>query len=192
MWWLRMFFPRKTYMGTQRREFIYDGLYVLASAVVWIGVMVAAAFATGQSVWSTLLFGFVVPFLFWNAMIGFVVYVHHTHTAVQWHDDKAAWARAAPFVSTTVHMTFPMKIGAMMHHIMEHTAHHVDMSIPLYKLERAQKVLEDTLPGRIIVQHFSWRWYFETARKCKLYDFSRRCWTDFQGRATSDFKPAVA
>ena len=192
MWWLRMFFPRKTYMGTQRKEFTYDGLYVLASAAVWIGVMVAAAIGPGQSVWATLFYGVVVPFMFWNAMIGFVVYVHHTHTAVQWHDDKAAWGRAAPFVSTTVHLTFPMKIGAMMHHIMEHTAHHVDMSIPLYKLERAQKVLEETLPGRIIVQHFSWRWYFETARKCKLYDFSRRCWTDFQGRATSDFKPAVA
>ena len=56
----------------------------------------------------------VVPFLFWNAMIGFVVYVHHTHTRVQWHDDKAAWARAAPFVSTTVHLRFPWRWGAWM------------------------------------------------------------------------------
>jgi omega-6 fatty acid desaturase (delta-12 desaturase) len=68
---------------------------------------------------------------------------------------------------------------------MEHTAHHVDMSIPLYKLKGVQQVLEATLPGRIIVQRFSWRWYFDTARRCKLYDFSRRCWTDFHGRATS-------
>ena len=51
---------------------------------------------------------------------------------------------------------------------------------------------EGLKPGRIIIQRFSWRWYFETARKCKLYDFTRRCWTDFQGRPTSDFKPAVA
>jgi omega-6 fatty acid desaturase (delta-12 desaturase) len=40
------------------------------------------------------------------------------------------------------------------------------------------------LPGRIIIQRFSWRWYFETARKCKLYDFSRESWTDYQGRLT--------
>jgi omega-6 fatty acid desaturase (delta-12 desaturase) len=90
-----------------------------------------------------------------------------------------------------VHMTFPYKMGAAMHHIMEHTAHHVDMSIPLYQLKDAQQMLEDTLPGRIIVQRFSWRWYFQTARDCKLYDYTRRCWTDFEGRATSDFKPAV-
>ncbi len=26
---------------------------------------------------------------------------------------------------------------------------------------------------------------FETARKCKLYDFARDCWTDYAGRPTS-------
>jgi omega-6 fatty acid desaturase (delta-12 desaturase) len=192
MWWNRMYFPRKTYMGTSRPEFTRDGVFVTVYAALWIAALIGAAYATEQSAWALVGYGFVIPFLFWNAMIGFVVYVHHTHTAVQWHDDKHAWAKAAPFVSTTVHLTFPMKIGALMHHIMEHTAHHVDMSVPLYKLKNAQKLLEDTLPGRIIIQRFSWRWYFETARKCKLYDFTRRCWTDFQGRPTSDFKPAVA
>lgn len=192
MWWLRMFFPRKTYMGTRRPEFLWDGVFVLGVALLWIGGMVWAALATGQSVWLQVVMGFVVPFVFWNAMIGFVVYVHHTHPAVQWHDDKVAWAKAAPFVSTTVHLEFPLKIGALMHHIMEHTAHHVDMSVPLYKLKQAQKKLEDMLPGRIIIQRFSWRWYFDTARRCKLYDFTRRCWTDFHGRPTSDPAPSFA
>ena len=192
MWWLRMFFPRKTYMGTRRPEFIWDGVFVLCVALLWIGGMVWTALATGQSVWLQVVMGFVVPFIFWNAMIGFVVYVHHTHPAVQWHDDKVAWAKAAPFVSTTVHLEFPLKIGALMHHIMEHIAHHVDMSVPLYKLKQAQKKLEDMLPGRIIIQRFSWRWYFDTARRCKLYDFTRRCWTDFHGRPTSDPAPSYA
>jgi len=123
--------------------------------------------------------------MFWCSMIGFVVYVHHTHVKVSWHDDRAAWQKAQPFVSTTVHLTFPWRIGALMHHIMEHTAHHVDMSIPLYRLQQAQAKLEELLPGRIVIQRFSWNWYFETARSCKLYDFARRCWTDYAGRATS-------
>jgi omega-6 fatty acid desaturase (delta-12 desaturase) len=75
---------------------------------------------------------------------------------------------------------------------MEHTAHHVDMSIPLYKLKQAQAKLENLLPGRIIVQRFSWRWYFQTARACKLYDFTRQCWTDYKGHATSLPKPQAA
>ncbi|MFU8815518.1 MAG: fatty acid desaturase [Pseudomonadales bacterium] len=192
MWWLRMFFPGRNYMGTRRAEFFWDGVFVSATAVLWIGGLAAAASATGQSVWLLIGAGFVLPFLLWNALIGFVVYVHHTHTAVQWHEDKAEWSQAAPFVSTTVHLTFPLRIGSLLHHIMEHTAHHVDMSIPLYRLEGAQQRLEDALPGRIIVQRFSWRWYFDTARRCKLYDFSRRCWTDFEGRQTSECKPAAA
>ena len=42
-----------------------------------------------------------------------------------------------------------------------------------------------TSEGRIVVQPFSWRWYFDTARRCKLYDFERRCWTDYAGTPTS-------
>jgi len=192
IWWLREYFPRKSYLGTRRPEFIWDGLLVTFVALLWIGGLIAAAWATGQSAWLLVGVGVLVPFLVWNALIGFVVYVHHTHTAVQWHDDKAEWSKAAPFVSTTVHMTFPLGIGKVLHNIMEHTAHHVDMSIPLYRLEGAQQILEDTLPGRIIVQRFSWRWYFDTARRCKLYDFTRRCWTDFDGNPTSEPHPAAA
>ena len=51
--------------------------------------------------------------------------------------------------------------------------------------KQAQAKLEEMLPGRIIVQPFSWGWYFKTAKACKLYDFTRECWTDFQGHMTS-------
>ena len=70
--------------------------------------------------------------------MGFVIYGHHTHAKVSWYDDRSAWMRAQPFVSTTVHLKLPFRAGAVLHHIMEHTAHHVDMSIPLYKLKAAQ------------------------------------------------------
>jgi omega-6 fatty acid desaturase (delta-12 desaturase) len=190
IWWKKMVFPTAKEMPTRRPIFVKDSLLISAFALVWVAGMVMAAIATQQSIALVLLCSVVVPFLFWCAMIGFVVYVHHTHVKVSWHDDRSAWAKAQPFVSTTVHLTFPLKIGALMHHIMEHTAHHVDMSIPLYHLKQAQNKLETLLPGRIIVQPFSWRWYFQTARDCKLYDFTRQCWTDYKGRATS--QPAMA
>ncbi|HZY17092.1 MAG TPA: fatty acid desaturase [Ramlibacter sp.] len=186
IWWKRMFFPSRRHMPTRRTVFLLDNLLVSAFALLWCAGLAAAAVATGQSAGLLLLAGAVAPFLFWCAMIGFVVYVHHTHTAVSWHDERAAWSQAQPFVSTTVHLTFPLAIGALLHHIMEHTAHHVDMGIPLYRLQQAQARLEELLPGRIVVQRFSWRWYFDTARRCKLYDFTRRCWTDYRGRPTSE------
>jgi omega-6 fatty acid desaturase (delta-12 desaturase) len=49
------------------------------------------------------------------------------------------------------------------------------MSVPLYRLERAQTLLEHRLAGSIVVRPFSWRWYADTARCCKLYDVKARC-----------------
>lgn len=185
IWWKRMIFPNRKQMPTRRRVFLLDNLLVSGFALLWLGGLWGAAVATQQAVLPVLATGVLVPFLFWCAMIGFVVYVHHTHVEVEWHAERGAWSRAQPFVSTTVHLTFPLGIGGAMHHIMEHTAHHVDMTIPLYRLKAAQAKLEEMLPGRIIVQPFSLAWYADTARRCKLYDLERRCWTDYAGRATS-------
>lgn len=192
IWWRRMFFPSKSSMGTQRPIFTWDCVLISGFGLLWLAGIAAAAVYTQQSLPLVIATGFVVPLLFWFSMIGFVVYVHHTHPKVSWHGDRATWAKAQPFVSTTVHLTFSFQIGALMHHIMEHTAHHVDMSIPLYRLKEAQKTLEELLPGRIIVQAFSWRWYFDTARRCKLYDLTRNCWTDFAGNSTSLSRQALA
>ena len=190
IWWNKMFFPNEKYMPTRRPIFLKDNLLVSAFGIFWIAFMVWAAVATDQSVALILLMGVIIPFAFWVSMIGFVVYVHHTHVKVSWHDDRSAWSKAQPFVSTTVHLTFPLHIGTLMHNIMEHTAHHLDMSVPLYKLKQAQAKLEELLPERIIIQPFSWKWYFETARACKLYCFEKACWTDYQGTPTST--PATA
>ena len=185
IWWKRMVFPSRQLMPTRRAVFTLDGLLVSGVAVVWVATLALAASATGQSAMWLLVVGFVLPLFVWNALIGFVVYVHHTHTSVAWYDNKSDWAAASPFVSTTVHLTFGKGVGSFLHNIMEHTAHHVDMGVPLYRLQAAQALLEARLPGRIIVQRFSWAWYFNTARACKLYDFEHRCWTDFAGQRTS-------
>jgi omega-6 fatty acid desaturase (delta-12 desaturase) len=185
IWWARLLFPNRTYMPTRRAIFIGDGLLVSFFAAAWIAGLVVAASATGQSVAWLVGVGFVVPFLCWNALIGFVVYVHHTHTGVAWYEDKRTWAAAQPFVSTTVHLTFRSRMGTFLHNIMEHTAHHVDMGVPLYRLPEAQALLERELAGHIVVQPFSWRWYAQTARRCKLYDFAARRWTDFGGHPTT-------
>jgi omega-6 fatty acid desaturase (delta-12 desaturase) len=192
IWWKRMFFPSRATMPTRRAVFVWDCLLVSAFAIAWMAGLAVAASLTQQSTVWLLTVGFVLPFLLWNGMIGFVVYVHHTHPGVAWYDDKASWSASQPFVSTTVHLTFRSAMGTVLHHIMEHTAHHVDMSVPLYRLERAQALLERKLAGAIVVQPFSWRWYANTARRCKLYDFKARRWTDFAGRPSAPPAGAAA
>jgi len=189
MWWLRMYFPSRRYMPSRRPIFLLDGLLVSAFALAWIGLLYWGSAALGQTFWVNLLCGFVIPFAVWNCIMGFVIYAHHTHTQVAWYEDKASWSAAQPFVSTTVHLRFRrwmgIRFGAVLHHIMEHTAHHVDMGIPLYRLVRAQAILEAKMPDTIVVQDFGWRWYFDTARRCKLYDYQRHCWTDYAGNPSS-------
>jgi omega-6 fatty acid desaturase (delta-12 desaturase) len=184
VWWKRLWFPSARTMPTRRPVFFWDSLLVSVFALLWMGVLWAWAEASGQSAAWLLFTGFVLPFAAWNALIGFVVYVHHTHTGVAWYADKTTWAAKQPFVSTTVHLTFRSAMGTVLHHIMEHTAHHVDMGVPLYRLKAAQKLLEERLPGHIVIQPFSWRWYADTARCCKLYDVGRGAWLDFNGRPT--------
>lgn len=184
VWWARMMFPSRRLMPARRRVFTLDCLLVSAFALAWVGGVAWVARATGQSLPWLLGVGVLLPFLFWNGMIGFVVYVHHTHTGVSWYAEKTSWAAEQPFVSTTVHLTFRSAMGSLLHHIMEHTAHHVDMGVPLYRLKQAQRLLEQKLPGSIVIQPFSWRWYAANARCCKLYDYEARCWTDFSGRPT--------
>ena len=60
------------------------------------------------------------------------------------------------------------------------------MSVPLYRLKEAQAALEKILPERIFIQKFSWKWYFDTAKKCKLYDFENKAWLAFNGKKTAD------
>ncbi len=186
IWWNKMYFPTKKHMGATRSVFLKDSLLSTAFGVLWISSILAVSFIYDYSALWNLVFAFALPFLFWNGMIGFVVYVHHTHPSVSWYDNKSEWMRAQPFVSTTVHLTFKYYFGALMHHIMEHTAHHVDMGVPLYKLQEAQSKLEDLLPGRVIIQPFTWKWYFDTAKKCKLYDFHNKSWLSFDGTKTAD------
>jgi omega-6 fatty acid desaturase (delta-12 desaturase) len=185
IWWARLLFPNRRRMPSRRPVFTLDGVLVCAFAALWIAGLCWAARATGQSAAWLVGVGFALPFVLWNGLIGFVVYVHHTHPGVAWYEDKRSWAAAQPFVSTTVHLTFKSMMGTVLHHIMEHTAHHVDMGVPLYRLKEAQALLEKKLAGHIVVQPFSWRWYADTARRCKLYDFDARCWTDFSGRRSA-------
>jgi omega-6 fatty acid desaturase (delta-12 desaturase) len=181
IWWKRLFFPSKKYKPVSRSIFMKDNILVTIFTLMWISLLVLASIATHQSLLLLLLTGFVIPFIAWNGMIGFVVYVHHTHPDIAWYDKKSEWMRAQPFVSTTVHLKFNFYIGSLLHHIMEHTAHHVDMSVPLYNLKAAQSRLEELMPNRIVVQPFSWKWYFDVARICKLYDFDKKAWCDFAG-----------
>lgn len=185
MWWKKLFFPAKKHVKTRRPSHLVDSFMVAAFATLWIGGLTGWGIYSGKSIWSLLFFGFAVPFFLWNCLMGFVIYVQHTHPRVAWYDRRDQWSANAGYATTTVHIKLMRPFDGLIHYILEHGAHHVNMGIPLYRLKEAQARLTATLDERLNSECFTWRYYWNTVRRCKLYDFAQHVWTDFDGRITS-------
>jgi len=61
-------------------SYTWDSLLVSAFGVVWVGGLSYGA-STPAVDRVAVVFGFVVPFFLWNCLMGFVIYVQHTHPA---------------------------------------------------------------------------------------------------------------
>jgi acyl-lipid omega-6 desaturase (Delta-12 desaturase) len=179
LWWKKLFFASRREIASQRAAFFWDSLLVSAFACAWIGVLVLAAIATKQSSIQLVLLGFVVPFVLWNCIMGTVIYFHHTHPQLIWFDDLDRWEASRDSGCNTVHIQFRGRMGRVLNNIMEHPAHHLDVRIPLYRLEAAQRALGATNVPR---QRFSIAFALECVSHCKLYDFAAMRWVGFDGR----------
>jgi len=185
MWWKKLFFPGRKHVTTRRASHVVDSLLVAIFGALWIGGLTLWGARTGISIVSLLIFGFAVPFFLWNCLMGFVIYVQHTHPRVAWYERRDQWSANAGYATTTVHVKLKRPFDCLIHYILEHGAHHVNMGIPLYRLKEAQARLTATLDERLNAEAFTWRYYWNTVRRCKLYDFAQHYWTDFEGRITS-------
>ena len=185
MWWKKLMFPSRKHVKHRRVSYTFDGLLVTAFGVAWIGGLVAWGLYSGKSIVVLLIFGFLVPFLVWNCLMGFVIYVQHTHPRVAWYERRDEWSANAGYATTTVHVKLKRPLDGLIHYILEHGAHHVNMGIPLYRLKEAQARLTAQLDERLNSEVLSWRYYWNTVRRCKLYDFAQHVWMDFDGRVTS-------
>ncbi|MFN0163004.1 MAG: fatty acid desaturase, partial [Burkholderiales bacterium] len=133
LWWKKLYFPSAAQIGAQRPVFVRDGLLVTAFALLWVGGLATAAQFTGQSALLLVALGFALPFALWNALMGFVIYLHHTDPQVAWYDNAEEWAANQPYLTTTIHAEVPIIGGWLLHNIMHHPAHHLDMGIPFYR-----------------------------------------------------------
>lgn len=170
IWWRHLWQPLTP---GDRRDCALCAGYAVALSV--------AAFSFGWHAWVAAV---LLPFVVWNWVMGWAIFEHHTHPEVPWFKDEAEWRAAGAQVACTVHIVLPAFADTMLHFIMQHTAHHLDVTIPMYELREAQHVVE--LAGARVV---TYRWtpatFLRHLRVCKLYDFQRRCWTGFDGSVRS-------
>jgi omega-6 fatty acid desaturase (delta-12 desaturase) len=133
--------------------------------------------------WRALAAGVVWPFVVWNWLMGWAIFDHHTHPQVPWFDKEQEWRAAQAQSRCTVHIVLPRVVDVLLHYIMQHTAHHLDVTIPLYNLRAAQSAI-DGAGAAIVVYRWTPFTFLRHLRVCKLYDFEKRCWTDFEGKGT--------
>ncbi|MCI0392161.1 MAG: fatty acid desaturase [Acidobacteria bacterium] len=186
IWWKKMMWPARRSATMQRRFDQRDRKLVVAYAAVMCGGAWLAALATRQSPALVLLMTALLPFALWNMVMGFLIFLHHTHPGVAWYDKRAEWKSHGAQLRQAVHVAFPRGVDAFLHYIMDHTAHHVDTGVPLYQLRQAQALLEAGYPAEVPAQLFSWSYFRRLMAVCKLYDYERHCWLDFNGNITAE------
>jgi omega-6 fatty acid desaturase (delta-12 desaturase) len=184
MWWKKLIFASRREIGSIRRKYTLDSLLVLAGALLWIWVVAQVARTTGQSFVLLAALAVVVPFLLWNGIMGFVVYLHHTSPGIAWFQNRHEWQRHRAYLTSTARVTLPLRLDRLMHGIMEHNAHHVNPRVPMFALRQAQQLLRERFPG-LCDYRLDWRAYLQVVSSCKLYDYVNHAWLDFDGRVTS-------
>lgn len=185
-WWKHKFYPTAEVDSELKALARRDFALLLASLALWLAILVWLGQLSGNaSPLVAIVWGFVVPFVVWNQFMGLTVLLQHTHPAVRWYRRDADARDAGGQETRTVHVRFPRWYGLMGHEIMEHPAHHVNPTIPCYRLHMAQTRLNEVLGTDAVVATFNPASLLAVIRKCKLYDYDRHLWLDFAGRQTS-------
>lgn len=183
-WWKNKFYPF---------EGVVDGRgsvgWDFALLVFYLGSYLGLLVYFGRALDHTnpfelILLGFVVPFLNWNFMMGFTVYQHHTNELIPWSRSLGERDEMGGQEDFTVHVRYPKWYDLFGHNIMHHVAHHVDPRIPLYHLVDAQKRLAEVMADRLHTIPFTVGGFLNTLKTCKLYDYERHRWLDFDGNVT--------
>jgi omega-6 fatty acid desaturase (delta-12 desaturase) len=192
-WFRYHFFPRRQGFTQSWAVFQMDRLLVVAFAVgqfLGLSALVgwAGRFEGAEPLGSLgiLLVALLLPYLLWAHMMAVIDLVHHTHPRMTWFADQSEWSYYQANVENTAHVVMPLGMNRLFHNILEHTAHHVDPRIPLFNLPGAQARLEVAFADDVLVAQFTPPYVMRLLRTCRLYDFERHCWLDYDGRPTSE------
>lgn len=186
-WWKNKFIPYKSIMSKSEAIYWFDLLLVTSYATVFLGFLIYAGNTlVNISSLELIVLAFVLPVVVGSYMIGFTVYVQHTHETIPWFNSNAESKEAGyGQEDLTMHMQFPLWYNLVSHNAMEHTVHHIDPRVPTYNLIKAQNILANILGDDLVTSKFSFRCFFKTMNLCKLYDYENHCWLDFSGNVTS-------
>lgn len=187
MWRRNHVLPINSDTRSQWRKHLPDSLSIIAFILIQPLLLLSLKdlIAPSKSVCELYILIWAIPFLVWNWMMGFVIYLHHTHPEIKWFATAPDLDSLQQQLHVTAHVIFPQPINGLLYDIMAHNAHHIKPNIPLYGLRQAQTDLEASLATKNLTYHWTPASHQAIVRTCKLYDFDRQCWTDFDGVPTT-------
>lgn len=187
IWLPMLLLPLSKHARREWRAHVADSVFVFAGGAALIGAILFLGhlWAPARPLWQVALVGWAVPFASWSYFAALTTYLNHTHPEVAWYDDDAAWRAANGALRGTVHVKMPVDILPLYSDVMAHTMHHVNPSVPVYALPHEQAHLKTQYGAQITEYTLSVDAYRRALKVCKLFDFERMCWTDFDGLATS-------
>lgn len=191
-WIPYLLFPPGAELGRLRGQFRVDRLLVVGYAAALFAGLDALCRAASAWPWAepvgpagVALLGLVAPYLLWTYLIGLVDLLHHTHPRAVCFSDRDEWDYYTATVRSTTRLIVPPGLGRLMHNVLDHSAHHVDPRVPLHHLPAAQRRLEAAYPGDVPVEHLTPGYVRRILRTCRLYDYGRRQWLDYDGTPTT-------
>lgn len=177
IWFPKMFLVRRSVYGDFRRTYLWDGILVWSFLALELVAAVAIGNAFGRQPIEAIVLAVVVPFVIWNALMSFVIYLHHTHPDVPWYRSVEEWRARNGTLTGTVHVRFPWLLRKLMLDIMEHNAHHYAPGVvPLYHLSLMQGRPD---AEQVIEWRFGLARYFSITGTCRLFDFDAGRWVDY-------------
>ena len=185
-WWKDKFFPRGSTPSAKVRSAWRDFTLLLAwltclfAGLIWLD----AVFGRGVPL-AAILWGFLAPFLVWNALMGMTAFLQHTSPRIPWFRTLAEARLVKTQAELATFVRYPRWYDVLSHNIMHHPAHHVNARIPWFRLSSAQRRLDQILGADGVVASIGPKYVLDLTRQCQLYDYERHHWLDFSGRPTA-------
>ena len=180
VWWNRMMVgevPKRFVEPIHRdRKIIWAWFVAVVAATAALGLavdgsLVAAAWTPVKMV--------VIPFLAFQFIIGSVVHVHHIAPDIRWWP-RREWTKFKGQMDGTTILRAPRGLNLFFHWIMVHIPHHVDVRIPMYRLELAAEAIKAAYPETVRDAPLRFRDFVANSRVCKLYDFEAGRWLGYR------------
>ena len=188
LWLFSGFIPIIKSLKKKYKKYLFNSILVCLFIIIQplVIVLLGQAISPDKTIIEIIVLGWIIPFISWSYIVGVIAYIQHTHPKVAWFEEKNLIPFCERQIHSTIRVIFPEKMNSLLlYNVMEHHAHHLIPSIPVYNLLKAQEILEDSYVGIPLVYRFSIREYLNILKNCQLFDFEKNCWTDFNGNPTT-------